>query len=174
MSEVKELPDRVLREEIAPKQVGYVEEHEVAEAKKMINDIFVGLTGKPFGFRTAGFYLATKIHIRSDEIKTVDTPEGKKTIYLPPVVTEDDKYQSCVALVCGMGPQAYKGRNPDGTERFPEGPWCREGDLIVVPRHESFLISYRGVAMAVIPDDRVVGVVESPDDIRRVQESYRN
>ena len=49
-------------------------------------------------------------------------PDGKPvTIWAPPSVQRDDKYQSVAALVVAKGPQAYSGA------KFPEGPWCRVG-----------------------------------------------
>lgn len=135
----------------------YVEEHEIEEARALINKQFMEMTGKPFeGFRPAGYYLACKLWV---------TPDKQGSIITAEVTKKQDELKSVAALVCAVGPQAYKGTNEDGTEKFPEGPWCRPGDWICVPRHSSFLVKYRGVAMALIPDDKVIGVIQEPADL---------
>lgn len=144
----------------------YVEEHELVEAKKLIDDQFMEMTGKPFGFRPAGYMIACKIFVSPDEIITGEREDGTKyTLYTAPVTQQQDVLKSTAALVCGVGPQAYQGFNPDGTPRFPEGPWCRVGDWICLPRASSFMVNYRGVAMAILPDDKVIGVIEDPRDL---------
>jgi hypothetical protein len=39
------------------------------------------------------------------------------------------------------------------------------GDWVCLPRHSSFVVKYRGVAMAIIPDDKVIAVIEDPTDL---------
>lgn len=148
----------------------FVLPHEIPAAKKLIDDDFIRLTGKPFDFRPAGYMVAVKIWIRPDEMKTITIKEGpdkgkKATLWMPPAMQREDKYQSVAALVCALGPQAYKGENRDGTPRFPEGPWCTPASFVLIPRYESFLFTFRGVAMALIPDDKIMGVIESPEDV---------
>lgn len=46
-------------------------------------------------------------------------------------------------------------------------PWCQLGDYIVVPRHEGPLISYRGKAVMIVPDDRILAVVDDPAYVKR-------
>ena len=36
---------------------------------------------------------------------------------------------------------------------------------MVIPRHSSFLFNYRGVAMAMFSDDKVMAIIEDPRDI---------
>jgi len=144
----------------------FVEAHEIEEATRVIDAQFVALTGKPFNFRPAGYYIACKIYVSPDEITTVTDKDGKKiTLVHAEVTKKQDELKSVAALVCAVGPQAYKGKNEDGTDRFPEGPWARVGDWICLPRHSSFVVKYRGVAMALIPDDKVIGVIEDPTDL---------
>ena len=65
----------------------YVEEHEVKDAQKLIDDQFIELTGKKFGFRPAGYYIAVKIYVRADELSIIDMPDGsKKTLWTAPIV----------------------------------------------------------------------------------------
>lgn len=144
----------------------YVEEHEVDEARALIDKQFVELTGKPFGFRPAGYMIAVKIYIRPEEAKVIKRDDGTEvTWWNPPVSQQQDKFDSVSALVCAVGPQAYKGFNPDGTPRYPEGPWCRTADWVVIPRQSSFLCRYNGVTMAILPDDKVIGVIQDPAEV---------
>lgn len=150
----------------------FVEAHEEETARKLVDEQFTRLTGKPFQYRTAGYFITAKIYVRPEELKKITNNEGKEvTIWLPPSIQAEDKYQSVAALVCGVGPQAYKGENRDGSTRFPEGPWCRVGDWVTIPRYESFMFTYRGVAMVQFPDDKVLGVVEDPRDVAPINQA---
>lgn len=140
-----------------------IEPHEELEARAVVADEFFKLTGTNILPRPCGPWLAVKIFIRPDEIKTIKDKSGKEvTLYLPQVSQAQDKYANCVGLVMAVGPGAYKGNNPDGSPRFPEGPWCKVGDWIVFPRYESHVFMYKGVAMMTIYDDKVQMVVPDP------------
>lgn len=132
--------------------MSFIEEHEEGDAQDFINNLFTEITGEVFDMKPAGYMIAVKLYTR--EMVT----EGG--IIIPDVVLSEDKYQSCSALVCAMGPEAYKG---DKFER--SGPWCKVGDWVLIPRYESTMVSYRGVAMALLPDDRVMAVIAGPEDV---------
>lgn len=138
-----------------------IEPHEEAEAKELINQHFIEMTGRPFDMRPAGYLVAVKIYVRPEELKTITQDDGTEvTLYLPDTVRAEDKYSSVSALVCAVGPEAYQG------EKFERsGPWCKVGDWILIPRYESTMVSYRGVAMALLPDDRVMAVITGPEDV---------
>jgi co-chaperonin GroES (HSP10) len=138
-----------------------IEPHEEELAKNLINEHFVEMTGKPFDMRPAGYLVAVKIYVRPEELKTITQDDGTEvTLYLPDTVRAEDKYSSVSALVCAVGPEAYQG---DKFER--SGPWCKVGDWVLIPRYESTMVSYRGVAMALLPDDRVMAVITGPEDV---------
>ncbi len=144
----------------------FVEAHEVDKAKALIDAPFIEKSGKPFNFRPAGYYIACKLYVRPDELFEVKDKDGKTvTFYSADLSKQQDELKSVSACVLAVGPQAYKGLNADGTERFPEGPWCRVGDWVCLPRHSSFVVKYLGVAIAIIPDDKVIGVIEDPTDL---------
>ena len=138
-----------------------IEAHEEEEAKALIDQHFVKMTGQPFDMRPAGYLVAVKIYVRPEELKTITQEDGTEvTLYLPDTVRAEDKYSSVSALVCAVGPEAYQG------EKFERsGPWCKVGDWILIPRYESTMVSYRGVAMALLPDDRVMAVIKGPEDV---------
>ena len=138
-----------------------IEPHEEAEAQEFIDAQFIEMTGQPFDMRPAGYLVAVKIYIRPEELKTIKKEDGTEvTLYLPDTVRAEDKYSSVSALVCAVGPEAYQG------EKFERsGPWCKVGDWILIPRYESTMVSYRGVAVALLPDDRVMAVIAGPEDV---------
>lgn len=144
----------------------YIEEHEEAEAIKVVSDQFKEITGKAELPRPCGYKIAVKIYIRPEEIKTIKGDDGvERTLWLPNQSRDSDKWTNCVGLVVGVGPQAYKGKNPDGTDKYPEGPWCKVGDFVIFPRYESQVFMWRGVAMMNINDDVVQMVVSDPRDV---------
>ena len=60
------------------------------------------------------------------------------------------RYNETVAKVIQIGQLAYK--NPDDLTPWPEGPWCKEGDLVRT-------IKYGGDRFVVQPDDDGAPVV---------------
>lgn len=163
-------------ESIRPLQgLGFVEPHEVDGVKDLIDRQFRTATGAPFNYRTAGYFVAVRIHVRESEIKrNIKKADGTMgTLYAPDAHIDEDKYQSTTGIVCGIGPQAYFGKHPDGTDRFPTGPWCRIGDIVHIPRHECIPFSYHGIAMGLLADDRILGIVEDPEDIQAIGLAHR-
>lgn len=151
--------------------LSYVDNHEIDEAKREVDKLFIGLTGKPFGLRVANYYVAVKLYVRPEEIKEVTRDDGTKaTLWLPTQVVEGDKYHSVAALVCGIGPGAFKGYDDQGRERFPEGPSCRVGDWVCIPRTNCFVINYRGVPAGILPDDMILSVIEDPTDVTPINQ----
>jgi co-chaperonin GroES (HSP10) len=67
-----------------------------------------------------------------------------------------------VLFVIKMGPDCYK-----DPARFPSGPWCEEGDFILVRPHAGTRVKIHGREFRIINDDSVEGVVEDPRGISR-------
>jgi co-chaperonin GroES (HSP10) len=67
-----------------------------------------------------------------------------------------------VLFVVKMGPDCYKDK-----ERFPSGPWCKQGDFILVRPHAGTRVKIHGREFRIINDDAVEGVVEDPRGISR-------
>ena len=67
-----------------------------------------------------------------------------------------------VLFVIKMGPDCYK-----DTDRFPSGPWCKQGDFILVRPHAGTRVKIHGREFRIINDDAVEGVVEDPRGISR-------
>ncbi|NBW16117.1 MAG: hypothetical protein EBR82_49850 [Caulobacteraceae bacterium] len=67
-----------------------------------------------------------------------------------------------VLFVIKMGPDCYK-----DDKRFPSGPWCKEGDFILVRPNAGTRLKIHGREFRIINDDSVEGVVEDPRGISR-------
>ena len=67
-----------------------------------------------------------------------------------------------VLFVVKMGPDCYKDK-----ERFPSGPWCKQGDFILVRPHAGTRVKIHGQEFRIINDDAVEGVVQDPRGISR-------
>ncbi len=144
----------------------FIKAEEEAQAKLPIAEQFLKETGKVFDLRPAGYMIAVRIYVPPEEIVTITDKAGVKTsIWRPPASQRELKYQSVTATVIAVGPQAWKGDNKDGTPRYPEGPWARIGDSVVIPRFESFMVMFRGVTIALLPDDKIMAVIHDPQDV---------
>jgi co-chaperonin GroES (HSP10) len=69
---------------------------------------------------------------------------------------------STVFFVIKMGPDCYQDKN-----RFPNGPWCKEGDFILARPNTGTRLRIHGREFRIINDDSVEAVVEDPRGITR-------
>src|SRR5688572_31729424 len=85
---------------------GWVDPHEEAQAKALIDEQLTKEFGGPFTVKTCGFFIALKIYVRPEELKTGVREDGSTySLWIAPKATQQDKYQAASALVIGMGPQ---------------------------------------------------------------------
>jgi co-chaperonin GroES (HSP10) len=114
----------------------------------------------------------------SDETKAsqLPVPSGYKILCAIPDI--EDKYESgiikadktmrneelmaTVLFVVKMGPDCYKDES-----RFPSGPYCKEGDFVVVRPLAGVRLTIHGRSFRLINDDSVEGVVDDPRGISR-------
>jgi len=68
-----------------------------------------------------------------------------------------EEQTTTVLFVVALGPDAYK--DPD---RFPSGPWCKEGDFVLVRAYSGTRFQIHGRDFRMIFDDQVDGTVEDP------------
>jgi co-chaperonin GroES (HSP10) len=68
-----------------------------------------------------------------------------------------------VFFVIKMGPDCYK-----DAKRFPNGPWCKEGDFILARPNTGTRLKIHGREFRLINDDCVEAVVDDPRGISRV------
>jgi co-chaperonin GroES (HSP10) len=67
-----------------------------------------------------------------------------------------------VFFVIKMGPDCYK-----DAKRFPNGPWCKEGDFILARPNTGTRLKIHGREFRLINDDVVEAVVDDPRGISR-------
>jgi co-chaperonin GroES (HSP10) len=67
-----------------------------------------------------------------------------------------------VFFVIAMGPDCYK-----DAKRFPNGPWCKEGDFILARPNTGTRLKIHGREFRLINDDVVEAVVDDPRGISR-------
>ena len=70
---------------------------------------------------------------------------------------------SVVGFVLAMGPDCYKDE-----KRFPTGPWCKEGDFIIMRAYSGTRISIHGKEFRIINDDTPEAVIDDPRGVSRV------
>ena len=78
------------------------------------------------------------------------------------ITVHHEELLTTVLFVLKMGPDCYK----DAT-RFPSGPWCKEGDFVLVRPHSGTRVKIHGREFRIINDDSVEGIVEDPRGISR-------
>ena len=76
---------------------------------------------------------------------------------------EIEETATIVGFVLKLGPDCYQDK-----KRFPSGPWCKEGDFIIMRAYSGTRISIHGNEFRLITDDTVEAVVEDPRGISRV------
>ena len=84
----------------------------------------------------------------------------KGGVLLTDKAVEDQQIASVCALVLKVGPDAYS-----DPEKFPTGPWCKEGDWIIMARYAGSRIKIEEGELRILNDDEVLGTVSSPEDI---------
>ena len=75
----------------------------------------------------------------------------------------DEEVGSIVGYVLSVGPDAYS-----DPQRFPSGPFCKEGDWVVMRSYSGTRFLAHGKEFRLINDDSVEAVVEDPRGIVKV------
>ena len=68
-----------------------------------------------------------------------------------------EEHSTVVLFVVRMGDLCYADK-----ERFPTGPWCKEGDFILTRAYAGTRFKIHGREFRIINDDTVEGVVQDP------------
>lgn len=75
----------------------------------------------------------------------------------PDALTKIEEHSTTVLFVISVGPDAYK-----DTNKFPSGPWCKEGDFVLVRAYSGTRFKVHGREFRLLNDDQVEAVVEDP------------
>jgi len=78
------------------------------------------------------------------------------------ITLQHEELLTTVLFVVKLGPDCFKDE-----KRFPSGPWCKEGDFILVRPHAGTRLKIHGQEFRIINDDSVEGVVQDPRGISR-------
>ena len=73
-----------------------------------------------------------------------------------------DELLTAVLFVVDLGPDCYTNKT-----RFPNGPWCKKGDFILVRPNAGTRLVIHDREFRIINDDSVEAVVEDPRGIKR-------
>ena len=111
---------------------------------------------------------------KKNEVEKITQPSGWRMVLFPlklqgktkggVLLTDDTVTESQVTTnickVLKMGPECYKDK-----EKFPSGPWCKEGDWVLITRYAGSRIRIDGGELRIINDDEILAVVDDPRDI---------
>lgn len=86
----------------------------------------------------------------------------KGGIYLPDSTKDDIAYLTTVGRVLKVGDAAYQSSDP---HKFPNGPFCEEGEYVCYAKHAGQKIKFKGVKLLLIFDDQVIMKVKDPADL---------
>ena len=119
--------------------------------------------------------LDTKRKVREKkEVEKIPHPTGFRLVILPLMLKkkteaglhltdetiEQAQITTNICKVLKVGPDAYKDK-----ERFPNGPWCKEGDWIIIAKYAGSRISIEGGELRIINDDEILATIDDPRDI---------
>ena len=121
-------------------------------------------------------YSAEKIELDEEPTRKLPEPKGYKLLIAIPKLEEKtqggviipDKLKgleqtaSIVGLVIALGDAAYK-----DAEKFPDGPYCKEGDFVIFRSYSGTRFKLRGEEFRLINDDTVEAVVDDPREYTR-------
>ena len=78
-------------------------------------------------------------------------------VYVPDNLRSAEETASIIGFVVKLGPAAY-----GDASRFPDGPWCKEGDFVLFRSYSGTRFKVHGKEFRIINDDTVEGVVNDP------------
>lgn len=89
-------------------------------------------------------------------------------ILIPQSHVDKQEVAGITGYVVQIGSTAYKGEYPAGVQRFPQGPWCKEGDFVLYKTYTGTRIEVGGQELRIMNDDQILAVVEDPRGLSRV------
>lgn len=86
--------------------------------------------------------------------------KSKGGIVLADQTVERNQLTTVCAYVLRVGDLAYK-----DASKFPNGPWCKEGDWVIFGRYAGARIGIDGGEIRILNDDEILAVINDPEDI---------
>ena len=111
-----------------------------------------------------------------EKARQLPTPSGYRILCAIPEVEEEyesgilksdatinyEEKLATVLFVVDIGPDCYQDKT-----RFPNGPWCKKGDFVIVRPNAGTRLLIHGREFRMLNDDSVEAVVLDPRGIRR-------
>jgi co-chaperonin GroES (HSP10) len=107
---------------------------------------------KPSGYRILCAIPEAEKQFEESEIGLIKADETMR----------NEETLTTVLFVVDVGPDCYMDKT-----RFPNGPWCKQGDFILVRPHAGTRLIIHGREFRLINDDSVEGTVDDPRGIKR-------
>jgi co-chaperonin GroES (HSP10) len=82
---------------------------------------------------------------------------GDAGLILADTTRRAEEIASCLGFVLKLGNLAYKDK-----DKFPDGPWCKEGDFVIMRNYTGTRFKVDGQEFRLINDDQVEAVVDDP------------
>jgi co-chaperonin GroES (HSP10) len=108
--------------------------------------------------KPAGYRILVEILPTQETLKRWKDSE----LVMPPETRDREWAAQVCAVALRLGPDAYMDR-----AKFPTGPWCREGDHILMRPYSGTRFMVRGRLYALINDDTVQAVIGDASEIER-------
>lgn len=113
-------------------------------------------------------------NLEGSVLERIPRPTGWRVVILPYrgaektkggiVLADQTREKQQLTTVCGyvlaMGDLAYKDEN-----KFPNGPWCKEGDWVIFGRYAGARIGLDGGEIRILNDDEILARINNPEDI---------
>lgn len=84
----------------------------------------------------------------------------KGGIVLADQTIERNQLTTVCAYVLRVGNLAYADQS-----KFPNGPWCKEGDWVIFGRYAGARLGIDGGEIRILNDDEILAVINDPEDI---------
>jgi co-chaperonin GroES (HSP10) len=104
--------------------------------------------------KPAGYHILCAIPEVEEEFEN-GIIKSSQTVYYEEMLTT-------VLFVVALGPDAYK-----DPKKFPSGPWCKQGDFVLVRPNAGSRLVIHGKEFRLINDDTIEAVVDDPRGIKR-------
>ena len=96
-------------------------------------------------------------------VPQLDAKFENSALIKPDMVAKTDEITTTVLFVMSVGPEAYGDK-----AKFPNGPWCKEGDFVMVRAYAGTRFKLHGKEFRLINDDQVEAVVDDPRGYSRI------
>ena len=109
-----------------------------------------------------------------DQVSQLPEPSGWRLLVLPftpkektkggILIAQESLEKLRIATNCGyvlkVGSLAYYDK-----EKFPTGPWCKQGDWVIFARYAGSRLPIEGGEVRLLNDDEVLGTIEDPESV---------